>query len=540
MTRAPATVRRAAPALVLALAASACRSPPSPRRPAPPPPGAAVPKAPPPKLVVLLIVDQLPAWSFTAKRRQLKGGFDRLLREGEWHTGEHPSAATVTAPGHAVISTGEPPATSGILSNEWYRRTPDKILRSVEDVDGTATARWLRVPGLADAIAAAGTGARAVPVSLKDRAAILALGHAGLPIWFDLATASWTTTAAPPPPWLVEHNRRSPVSAHLKDRWTADDPGRLAELSGTTDDAPGEIGSRGFGPTFPHDLAGMKDPAHSLYAVPTGNQVVFEAALAAIDGEHLGEDDTPDLLALSFSAHDYVGHGWGHESWEAWDMMLKLDEQLGRFLDALDAKVGADRWAMLVTSDHGAGPLPERLGGGRIFYESIRDSANRAAATALGLGDWIADVKYPSVYLSAAARARPARDQQRAILKILYALRSFPGLARVERTADFAGQCETRTGDAFLFCLALDPVDSGEVFYMPARGWQVQERKDPVATAHGSIYDYDREVPLLLAPPGRKPHAPLTAPSAAKIRMVRVNIILSKWLGVPAPSALPR
>jgi predicted AlkP superfamily pyrophosphatase or phosphodiesterase len=375
-------------------------------------------------------------------------------------------------------------------------------------------------------------------VSLKDRAAILSLGHAGVPIWYDRATASWTSTA--PPPWLAEHNRRSPSSAHFKDRWTADDPRKLAALSGTTDDQPGETGTRGFGPTFPHDLAAMKDPAFSLFAVPAGNQIVFDTALAAIDGERLGQDDTPDLLVLSFSAHDYVGHGWGHESWEAWDMMLRLDQQLGRFLEALDAKVGADRWAMLVTSDHGAGPMPERLGGGRIFYESIRDSANRAAATALGPGEWISDVKYPSVYLSAAARARSPRDQQRAVVKILYALRSFPGLARVERTADLAGHCETRTGEARLLCLALDPTDSGEVFYMPARGWELHERGDVVATAHGSIYDYDREVPLLLAPPGRKPHAPLAAASGAKIPMTQVNAIVSKWLGVAAPQTLPR
>jgi predicted AlkP superfamily pyrophosphatase or phosphodiesterase len=491
-----------------------------------------------PRLVVLLIVDQLPAWAFTRKRPELKGGFDRLLREGEWHTGEHPSAATVTAPGHALISTGEPPAVSGILGNEWYRRAQDKVLRAVEDVDGSVSARWLRVPGIADAIAAAGKGGKAVSVSIKDRSAVLVLGHGGIPIWYDAKAVAWASTA--PPPWLAEHNRRAPIAAHLKDRWTADDPARLAELSGTTDDQPGEVGERGFGPTFPHDLAATKDPALALQAAPIGNQLVFDTALAAIEGEGLGKDAAADLLALSLSAHDYVGHGWGHDSWEAWDMMLRLDEQLGRFLDALDAEVGPGQWAMIVTSDHGAGPLPERLGGGRIFYESIRDGANRAASTVLGLGDWIADVKYPNVYLSAAARARPPRDQQRAITKIIYALRAFPGLARVERTSDFAGRCQARAGDAILFCLALDPADSGEVFYLPARGWLTQERAEPLAASHGSIYEYDREVPLLLVPPGRSPHAPLTTPSDTRIPMTRVSLILAKWLGVAPPQKLPR
>jgi hypothetical protein len=412
------------------------------------------------------------------------------------------------------------------------------VLRSIEDVDGSTSSRWLRVPGLADAIAAAGAGGKAVSISLKDRAAILLLGRAGVPIWYDRKAVTWTSTA--PPAWLAEHNRRSPLAARLRDRWLPGDPRRLAELSGSADKQPGEVGERGFGPTFPHDLAATKDPAYALYAAPSGNEATFDAALAAIDGEGLGEDAAADLLALSFSAHDYVGHGWGHESWEAWDMMLRLDEQLGRFLDALDAKIGAGRWAMLVTSDHGASPMPERLGGGRISYEAIADSANRAASTVLGPGTWIADAKYPNVYLSAAARARTPRDQQRAITKIVYALRSFPGLQRVERTADVAGRCDQRTGDVFLFCLALDPEQSGEVFYMPARGWVMQEAAEPLATSHGSIHDYDREVPLLLIGPDRKPHAAHAAPSAAKILMVRVSVILARWLGVAPPSSLPR
>jgi len=546
--RAPAARAAVAAAAALALAAS-CGS-------APPPRGSSpklvrrAPAARAPRLVVLIVVDQLPAWSFARKRPALTAGFDRLLREGEWHTGEYPSAATITAPGHALIATGEPPATSGILSNEWYRRAQDKILRSVEDPDAagasssgapSTSSRWLRVPGIADAMAAAAAAKRgkAVSVSLKDRAAILVLGRAGLPIWYDRKAVAWTTIASPPP-WLAEHNRRAPIAAHLKDRWTADDPRRLAELSGTTDDQPGEVGERGFGPTFPHDPVATKDPAFALFAAPVSNQLIFEAGLAAIEGEALGQDAVPDLLALSLSAHDYVGHGWGHESWEAWDMLLRTDDQLGRFLEALDARVGPGRWAMLVTSDHGAGPLPERVGGGRITYESIRDAANRAASTALGLGDWIADVKYPSIYLSAAARARPARDQQRAIAKILYALRAYPGIARAERTVDVAGRCGDRTGDARMICLALDPAESGEVFYMPARGWLVHERVEPVAASHGSLYEHDREVPLLLIPPGRAPHAPLTAPASPRLPMARVSSILAQWLGVPAPQTLPR
>ena len=105
----------------------ACSAPPKPT-PKPPPPIAPTPAAveappaKPPRLVVLVVIDQLPAWAFEQKRPYFAKGFDRLLREGEWHTGQHPSAATLTAPGHALLGTGEPTATSGILANEWWSR----------------------------------------------------------------------------------------------------------------------------------------------------------------------------------------------------------------------------------------------------------------------------------------------------------------------------------------------------------------------------------------------------------------------------------
>src|SRR5689334_11658871 len=104
----------------------------------------------------MVIVDQYPEWAFELERPELTGGFARVLAEGEWHVGRHPSAATITAPGHTLLGTGEPPARSGILANEWYSRELGKTTKSTEGEDGGVSTRWLRVPGLGDAIAAAG------------------------------------------------------------------------------------------------------------------------------------------------------------------------------------------------------------------------------------------------------------------------------------------------------------------------------------------------------------------------------------------------
>jgi hypothetical protein len=512
----------------LAVAGLAACSSPQPRPVDAPRPGTE------PRLVVLLVIDQWPEWSFEVKRGALTGGFARLLREGEWRIGEHPSAATITAPGHALLGSGEPPYRSGVIANEWWHRDLGRQLKAVEDEDGAPSAKWLRVRGLADSIAAARTGAKAVSVSLKDRAAIMPLGHSGTAIWYEHKQVAWVSLG--PAPWLAAWNTAHPIAALLHEVWMP--LPETAALAGVPDDAPGEVGEKGFGPTFPHALDSTRDPSDALFAVPAGNDLVFDTATAAIDRAQLGADAHADLLVLSLSAHDYVGHGWGHESWEAWDMMLRIDRRLDRFLADLDAKVGAGRWALIATSDHGASPMPEGQHGGRITYQQIKDAANRAAIAELGPGDWIATAKYPTVYLSAAALAQKPRDLQVAMTKIVYALRSFPGIARVEKSAELWGHCETRTGDARAMCMALDPERSGEILYLPAPGWVLQDGSEMLATNHGSMQPYDRRVPVIVVPPGRTPHAAATAPAPEVLPLTRIATVLARWLGVTPPNEL--
>jgi hypothetical protein len=183
--------------------------------------------------------------------------------------------------------------------------------------------------------------------------------------------------------------------------------------------------------------------------------------------------------------------------------------------------------------------MPESQHGGRISFQQIKDAANHAAIAELGPGEWIASAKYPTVYLSRAALAQKPKDLAIVTTKIVYALRAFPGLARVEKSADFWGHCETRTGDAFLLCVTLDPERSGEILYLPAKGWVVQDSDDAVASGHGSLQPYDRLVPVIMLAPGRAPHAALARPDGATIQMVRIATILARWLGVTPPGTLP-
>jgi hypothetical protein len=481
-----------------------------------------------PRLVVLLVIDQLPAWSFEQKRPAFKAGFARLLAEGEWKNGRVPSIATLTAPGHALLGTGESPNVSGIVGNEWWSKSDGAKVRAAETLDGVPTSDRLRVPGLGDAVAKLGHGAKAVSIALKNRAAILPLGHHGLAVFYDAKSGTWTSHGGTPA-WIAAHDRAHPVRKQLAP-WTPLDPVALAELSGTVDAQRGEVGEKGFGPTFPHDPAATKNPLEAVYAMPLGNQVVLDMARAAIAGEGLGADRVPDVLVVSLSAHDYVGHGWGHESWESWDMELRLDAQLDAFLADLDKSVGKGRYAMIVTSDHGGSPLPERSGGGRYTFEQLQVAANNAASLELGSGEWVASATYPTITLTPVTRTRPRRDLDKALRKLVFALRSFPGLALVDRTDAYAGHCETREGTAKAVCLGLDPERSGDFVYVPAPGWILQEAGEPLATTHGSFHDYDQLVPVVMLPFGRSMHAPQTAPSG-ELPLSDIAPTIRAWLG---------
>jgi hypothetical protein len=491
-----------------------------------------------PRLVVLLVIDHFPEWAFEVKRPELGRGFARLLAEGQWRVGRHPSMATVTAPGHALLGTGEPPARSGIIANTWWSREENRMVSATLGADDATSTRFLRVPGLGDAIASSRSGAKAVGVALKVRAARLPLGQHGLAVYYDGKTGTWQSHGtSTPPPWLARYATEHPLRLTP---WTPQDPARLAKLSGTDDAQRGEVGEKGFGPTFPHDPASTKQPTDAVYAMPLGNDLVLDTATAALAGEQLGTDATPDLLVISLSAHDYIAHGWGHESWEAWDAELRLDARLDEFLSALDAHVGRDRWAMVVTSDHGGSPLPERVGGGRYSEQQIQRAANAAVQTVLGPGDWIASASWPNVYFSPAALTQNKRELANAYKKIIFALRSFPGLAVVDRTDAFAGNCDSRSDEARTICLALDLQRSGELFYVPAPGWIIDDDDERLATAHGSFHDYDRLVPVFVLPPGRTRHAPGVAPTGPELSLAEIAPLVAGWLGVPAPATLPR
>jgi hypothetical protein len=340
---------------------------------------------------------------------------------------------------------------------------------------------------------------------------------------------------------LVKLHDEHPVRARFDYAWTPLDAALLARITGEPDDAPGEGGAEGLGPTFPHPLAGLADPAEAIVVTPAGTEIMLETVQAALTAEQLGADDLPDLLALTFSGHDYAGHAWGQNSWERTDLLLRLDRSLAGLLDTLDHQVGAGRWALILAADHGAARTVEqqRAAGKpayRLGYGQLVAAADAAAVKALGgkKGPWAVDFASNSVYFGPKLAALPAADATRARAAMVAGLRKVPGVAWAELTDEILARCDAAdvTASEHAACLSIAPGLSGDIFVQPAPDSLIAADKYAAGTAHGSMNPDDTTIPLALLAPGLRPRR-----DPAHVSPLRVAPTLAKLLGIPAPSA---
>jgi len=505
-----------------------------------------------PRVVVLLVVDQLPSWSFDAQRAALAGGIARLLERGAyWPHARYPYAATHTAPGHATIGTGAPPSVHGIVANRWIDPIGGELREIGEDpthlvldprggpprAPGISNST-LEVDGLAEALHAGhGAGGSAIAIGLKARAAIHVLGkHPDLALWFDNESGALTSSLAfveTLPPWVLAFAKAHPRDALLAQPWPAEEPERLAALAGGPDDRPGEGNPYGLGAMYPHELASATNPAKAFAYTPMASTLLVDAAIAAIDGAGLGDDEVPDLLAVTFSAHDYAGHAWCQESWERVDHLLRLDRDVGRLLDALDHAVGREHYAVVLTSDHGSTPSLALAGPDAklVLADDVGKAAAAAAERVLGPGRWVAGTTVAGVTASPELEALDGERRGRALTAMVAAISALPGIGFVARTDHLEGRCDERKGTEALACRSVFPGRSGAIFTAAAQGSLLNDDASE-CTAHGSPNTYDREVPLVIVAPGMAP-----GEVSDEVSMLRVAPTIASLLGVPPPAA---
>jgi len=539
------------------------------------------------RLAVLVIFDQMRG-DYPERWKPLFGssGFVRLQTAGASFTNCHyPYAITTTGPGHASILSGTCCDKHGIINNNWFE--------GGGTVYCAGSSRYEFVPGptpkgkdvghperllaetLADVLTSVHPRAKVFGLSLKDRSAILPTGkHPTGAYWFNGKFVTSTYYSDRPHEWVDEFNRSRVADRYFgKDwvrfrddidyeKWSGPDlgPGEGKGVSVTAKGDPARGWSQGI--EFPHpNTGGRSQPGSEYYSTlansPFGNELLLEFAKKCVVAEQLGADDIPDLLVLSFSANDPVGHTWGPDSQEVFDITLRSDVVMAELLSFLDRQVGAERYLLAVTADHGAGYLPEasRARGldakrvdPKMIQKEIEDHLTRTFGAAAGpvksdkKPAWIEAQVLPWIYLDPRVCAAARRSRAEVAASVVEFLTKRPEFARAFSRADLEGDSPADDHIRTLVKRSYHPARSGDVFLV-LKPYHIPSAAIGTGTTHGSPHDYDRHVPLMVIGPGvvgGSKSEPTTPQATAAIFAQWLDVRPPKFAEFPVPESLTR
>lgn len=490
-----------------------------------------------PALVLLIVVDQLGAEEMQRLGPSLRHGIRYVTDHGlRFEQAFHAHAVTETAPGHASLVTGRFPRGHGIIGNWWIESgSPVKRWATDDDEFGDSPARLL-ASAFGDWLKASRPRAKVFAVGGKERAAIMMGGRRpDGAFWFDDEVGGMATSAYyREPTWLPEFRARRSVDRYFGRLWeplplspAAIDELQIEEL---------ELGPLRGG--FPH-VPGRARPApdedfyHALRDSPWLDSYVAEFARFLLEAEELGADDVPDLLALAFSASDYVGHDYGPHSREYVDVLLRLDRTLGELLELVDQRVGLDRTVIAFSSDHGVVPVPEirrrrGLAGRRVDSEVTHcvQQVGELLARRHGVEKWLV----PGPVLAPDLTRRTGLSREVLERETAAALERCPGVAEVWTRSELLPPAEESEGERWLFANNFHP-DRSPDFLIRFDEYLMTSRE--TVSTHGSPYAYDRRVPLIIVAPGLAPGA-----VEQPVRTVDLAPTLAALLGIQAAADL--
>ena len=513
---------------------------------------------PPPKLLVFLAVDGLPQRQLMALRDQLApDGFARFLDRGTWFANAHYGHAfTVTAAGHAVMLTGAYPSRTGIIGNEWRNPDTGEPVYNTEDLaatyighatnafDGTSP-RNLKVQTVGDVLRAARPASKVIAISGKDRGAILPAGKSGTAYMYMAASGNFASTTyymAQHPAWVNSYQSGKPADRYFKTEWQPLLP-EAAYARSLPDNQPW------FGPAggaLPMRMAATTDDAPGpmyytrLMRSPFGDALTLDFARAAIAGEQLGQRNATDILAVSLSSHDYINHAYSAESRLSHDHLLQLDRLLEQFFLALDKTVGKDNYVAMLTADHGFMPAPEAtsalgLPAGRLSSSQLLGRINAGLEKQWGEGKWAMGFSGSSLLLDKKLMAAKKVDATAVAEQARALLLAEPAIAAAYTRTEFVKNKLSNQAERSLLFNALrqswHPDVSGDVQYALKPNWMFSSSTS-IAT-HGSPYDYDTHVPLLVY----GPRWYTTGRIDAREEITGIAPTLAQLLGIARPEA---
>lgn len=521
-----------------------------------------------PRLVVILVIDQFRGDYLDRYRDSLTStnGFNLFLKKGAYFEGCYfDYANTKTAPGHATIGTGAYTDGHGISSNEWWdlSRNTDRVISSVEDeryrIVGTFDDLPIPPPGVIPPAAprigasplnlhattigdevrlATGGQAKLYGISLKDRASILPSGQtANAAYWIDQSTGRFVTSTyywPQLPDWVTAFNKGPRVAQAVKEAGL-DDTTQFYAMVGRT---------------------------------PAANSYELDFARALIDNERLGQGPVTDVLTISLSANDILGHQMGPDSDDQRQMVLGLDRDLNSFFTWLDQKVGLANVTVAFTADHGIAPIPSQsaklgIASARLdldaFGASIDTALNKRFSPGLKKHYLLPTQELPYLALDPRAFGKMTeKEAEQAVVDAIPAAIRSLGLPALPPNNNLILEADRKYSESRLdaspavaFVRSRVDLADGNIpatefgrliahSYTANGGWYVMvvptayqmEYLNGIQTTHFSPWSYDRHVPLgffgTAFIPGyyREPVAP-----------VDIAATLASLLGVNQPSA---
>jgi len=473
-----------------------------------------------PKLVVLIVGDQVRADYVERYRQYLStGGLGHFLQEGQdYSNAAYDYGATKTSPGHTLLGSGLYPSESGIIGNEWWDRDQKKVVSAAEIIPGgkRVQLKWFRGTSLAQNVHARFPLARVIGISFKDRAALLTPGSdADEAYWYDLKEKRFVSYG-PSVPWLDEWNRSL---THLLQHFPGWDPLVPLDAALTAHFVSASNAYEknlrpppGLGLHFPHPIL-----SESAFAdTPFTDTVLTDLAIHVIDQWHLGQNSSgiPDVLTISYSGVDLVGHTFGPDSPETVDAFLRLDREIARLREHLTLVCGSDcLW--IFSADHGVTPFPE-------YSRSQGLSAGRVALSSatLSKAPWIANISVPWIYVDDDQIKANHLSKQKAIDTLKTNILALDGVDAVYDLRDckkghlpmtiahsFDTPCEGKTSR------------NGDLYVVLKRYFIFSQV--PYGTTHGQPTLEDQRVPILLEGHG-VPHETNTIPVSPKLVSQRI------------------
>ncbi|MGB1932626.1 MAG: alkaline phosphatase family protein, partial [Flavobacteriales bacterium] len=450
-----------------------------------------------PKLVVGIVVDQM-RYDYVYRFWNQFGdnGFKKLVNEGYFLRNTHYNyTPTYTGPGHASIFTGTTPSVHGIIGNNWYNKADGLSVYcagdgnsttvcdcdnhiDVESTAGKMSPHRMLTTTFSDELKLFSPQSKVFGISIKDRGAILPAGHTANGAFWMGKSGEWISSSyyyEQLPEWLIEFQQKKPATSYFKGAWKG----------------------RGFG--YPMDsLLASKGPA-SVKSTPQGNTYLKDLAIELIKSEELGKDNITDVLTLSFSSTDYIGHQFGPHAQELVDTYIKLDKDIAEILKHINSTVGQENALIFLTADHGVVSVPNELKARKIpagYFDAsnLTTELNNHLSKRYGNNTWVLKYSNQQFFLN-----RKLIEEQKLSHQEVQQLAAdyLIGVEGVQYTftAHQLHHNEYQNSFNSLIQKGFNQKRSGDVVIALNSGWI--EWNSPTGTTHGSCFSYDTHVPLL-------------------------------------------